>query len=129
MRQSWETMTSVPARHIILTPTQLDGSGRPSQGSSPRPPHQVSRALPTELCPSSPPGNNVNQFPRTDLSNHLTGMLFVLYRQQMSIELKKSCKSIYLPSTSIERRKSFHVRMRITTAALHYRHLEVKCKV
>ena len=29
MRQSWETMTSVSASHIILTPTQPVGSGRP----------------------------------------------------------------------------------------------------
>ena len=29
MRQSWETMTSVSAGHIILTPTQPVGSGRP----------------------------------------------------------------------------------------------------
>ena len=52
MRQSWETMTSVSAGHIILTPTQPVGSGRPQQESNPRPPHQESRALPTELpCP------------------------------------------------------------------------------
>ena len=29
MSQSWETMTSVSAGHIILTPTQAVGSGRP----------------------------------------------------------------------------------------------------
>ena len=44
-RQSWETMTSASAGHIILTPTQTVGSGRPQRG----PPHQESRALPTEL--------------------------------------------------------------------------------
>ena len=49
MRQSWETMTSVSAGHIILTPTQPVGSGRPQRESNPRPPHQESRALPTEL--------------------------------------------------------------------------------
>ena len=49
MRQSWETMTSVSAGHIILTPTQPVGSGRPQRGSNPGPPHQESRALPTEL--------------------------------------------------------------------------------
>ena len=32
MRQSWETMTSVSAGHIILTPTQPVGSGRPQRG-------------------------------------------------------------------------------------------------
>ena len=46
MRQSWETMTSVSAGHIILTPTQPLGSGRPQRESSPGPPHQESRALP-----------------------------------------------------------------------------------
>ena len=49
MRQSWETMTSVSADHIILTPTQPVGSGRPRRESNPGPPHQESRALSTEL--------------------------------------------------------------------------------
>ena len=55
MRQSEETMTSVSAGHIILTPTQSVGSGRPQWGSNPRPPHQKSHALPTELTPPPPP--------------------------------------------------------------------------
>ena len=42
-------MTSVSAGHVILTPTQPVGSGRPQQESNPGPPHQESRALPTEL--------------------------------------------------------------------------------
>ena len=46
MRQSWETMTSVSAGHIILTPTQPVGSGRPLRESNPGLPHQESRALP-----------------------------------------------------------------------------------
>ena len=49
MRQSWETMTFVSAGHIILTPTQPVGSGRPQRESNTRPPHKESRALPTEL--------------------------------------------------------------------------------
>ena len=55
MRQSWETMTSVSARHIILTPTQPVGSGQPQRGSNPVPPDQRSRALSTELLPPPPP--------------------------------------------------------------------------
>ena len=47
-------MTSVSAGHIILTPTQPVGSGRPQRESNPGPPHQESRTLPTEL-PSPPP--------------------------------------------------------------------------
>ena len=39
-------MTSVSAGHIILTPTQPVGSGRPQRESNPGPPHQESRALP-----------------------------------------------------------------------------------
>ena len=35
--------------HIILTPTQPVGSGRPQRESNPGPPHQESRAQPTEL--------------------------------------------------------------------------------
>ena len=46
MRQSRETMTSVSAGHIILTPTQPAGSGWPQRESNPGPPHQESRALP-----------------------------------------------------------------------------------
>ena len=46
MRQSWETMASVSAGHIILTPTQPVGSGRPQRESNPGPPLQESRALP-----------------------------------------------------------------------------------
>ena len=42
-------MTFVSAGHIILTPTQPVGSGRPQRESSPGLPHQESRALPTEL--------------------------------------------------------------------------------
>ena len=42
-------MTSVSAGHIILTPTQPVGSGRPQRESNPGPPHQESRALRTEL--------------------------------------------------------------------------------
>ena len=42
-------MTSVSAGHIILTPTQPVGSGRPQRESNPGPPHQESCALPTEL--------------------------------------------------------------------------------
>ena len=42
-------MTSVSAGHIILTPTQPVGSGRPQRESNPGPPDQESRALPTEL--------------------------------------------------------------------------------
>ena len=42
-------MTSISAGHIILTPTQPVGSGRPQRGSNSGPPDQESRALPTEL--------------------------------------------------------------------------------
>ena len=53
MRQRWETMTSVWACHIILTPTQPVGSGRPQRESNPGPPHQESRAL--RLSNRAPP--------------------------------------------------------------------------
>ena len=54
MRQTWETMTSVSAGHITLTPTQPVGCGRPQRESNPGPPHQETRALPTELPPPPP---------------------------------------------------------------------------
>ena len=53
MRLSGKTVTFVSAGHIIMTPTQPIGSGRPQRDSNPRPPHQESRTLPTEL-PCSP---------------------------------------------------------------------------
>ena len=42
-------MTSVSAGHIILTPTQPVGGGRPQRESNPGHFHQESRALPTGL--------------------------------------------------------------------------------
>ena len=42
-------MTFVSAGQIILTLIQPVGSGRPQRESNPGPPHQESRALPTEL--------------------------------------------------------------------------------
>ena len=54
-------MTSVSAGHIILSPTQRVGSGRPQRGSNPGPPQQESRALPTELPPPSPERKRGNE--------------------------------------------------------------------
>ena len=48
-------MTSDSAGHIILTPTQPVGSRGPQRESNAGPPHQESRALPTELPPPPPP--------------------------------------------------------------------------
>ena len=48
-RQSGETLISVSAGHIILTPTQPVGSGRPQRESNQRPPQQKSRAPLTQL--------------------------------------------------------------------------------
>ena len=56
MRQSGETMTFVSAGHIILSPTQPVGSGRPG------PPHQESRALPTELARLLSAANTVEAY-------------------------------------------------------------------
>ena len=79
MRQSWETMTSVSAGHIILTPTQPVGSGRPQQGSNPGPPHQESRALPTEL-----------PRPRTAPKGYLLSITLQV------VQFNKSCNVVYL---------------------------------
>ena len=48
-RDRAETMASISAAHIILTPTQLVESGRPQRELNPGPPHQESRDLTTEL--------------------------------------------------------------------------------
>ena len=58
MRQSGEIMTSVSAGHIILTPTQPVGSGRPERESNPGPPHQKSRALPRLPLPAERQGRD-----------------------------------------------------------------------
>ena len=47
-------MTYVSAGHIIATPTQPVGSGRPQRETNPGPLYQKSRALPTELPPPPP---------------------------------------------------------------------------
>ena len=50
--ESGETMTSVSAGHIILTPTQPVGSRWPKRGLNSGAPYQESRTLSTELpCP------------------------------------------------------------------------------
>ena len=54
-RDCGETMTSVSAGHIILTPTQQVGSGRSQRGFYPGPPHLELRALLSELPPPPPP--------------------------------------------------------------------------
>ena len=66
MRQSWETMTSVSAGHIILTPTQPVGSGQPKRGSNPGPPHQESRTLPQSYR-ARPPSVSENESPEIKL--------------------------------------------------------------
>ena len=57
-------MSPVSAGHIILTPTQPVGSGRPQRGSNPRPAHQESRALSTEL--RNPLNNIINLIEEKD---------------------------------------------------------------
>ena len=54
-RERIEEMSSVSAGHIILTPTQTVGSGRPQRESNPGSPYQESSAIPTEL--PRPPSN------------------------------------------------------------------------
>ena len=69
-------MTSVSAGHIVLTPTQPVGSGRPQRESNPGPPHKESRALPTELPrppPPPPPRMQIDQhISMTHIDNALT---------------------------------------------------------
>ena len=65
MRQSWETMTSVSAGHIILTPTQPVGSGR--SGNRTRHLLTRSRALYRRAtAPPPPPRHTHTVFFRED---------------------------------------------------------------
>ena len=75
MRQSWETMTSVSAGHIIQTPTQPVGSGRPQRESNPGPPHQESRALPQSY---RAPLNNA-QVMKNVIPYRGTGEIFLVF--------------------------------------------------
>ena len=52
MRQSWETMTSVSAGHMILTPTQPVGSGRPQRESNHEKALKTGIQVKTGGCPS-----------------------------------------------------------------------------
>ena len=72
MRQSWETMTSVSAGHIIQTPTQPVGSGRPQRESNPGPPHQESRALP-QSYPPPPPNRRITHPHNKTVKRRLNG--------------------------------------------------------
>ena len=56
-RDRGETMISVLAVHIILTPTQPVGSEQQQRRSNPGPPHQDLHALPTELLRPPPPSH------------------------------------------------------------------------
>ena len=67
-------MTSISAGHIILTPTQPVGSGRPQRGSNPGPPDQESRALPTKL--PRPPSA---YYTSIKLNNYVNKMLYKVY--------------------------------------------------
>ena len=69
MRHSWETMTSVSAGHIILTPTQPVGSGRPERGWNPGPPDQESRALPQSYC-ATPSWRNALSYNRGRIARY-----------------------------------------------------------
>ena len=68
-------MTSVSAGHIILTPTQPVGSGRPQRESNPGPPHQESRALPTEL-PGPPVGVRESRVVFKEIINKVQNQMF-----------------------------------------------------
>ena len=82
-------MTSISAGHIILTPTQPVGSGRPQRGSNPRPPDQESRVLPTER--PHPPGGGGNLLKRKEK------MLSLLNRTTEPLEMYNSLKkSIFI---------------------------------
>ena len=92
MRQSWETMTSVSAGHIILTPTQPVGSEWPQRESNPGPSHQESRALPTELHGTKRkgkkrnPGHEGNTRPNESSKVRLTLRLRTFKTQENKIQ-------------------------------------------
>ena len=64
-------MTSVSADHIILTPTQPVGRGRPQRELCRGPPHQESRAQPIEL--PRPKLSMIRQVDRHLFTQHVFG--------------------------------------------------------
>ena len=80
-------MTSVSAGHIILTPTQPVGSGRPQRESNPGPHHQESRVLPTELPPPPP-------------LNH-TPLSFFFFKEDGTY--KKLCRHFFLTTLDLKK--------------------------
>ena len=78
-------MTSISAGHIILTPTQPVGSGRPQRGSNPEPPHQESRALPQSYrIPPPPPRVAVEWKPE---GHRKRGRLRMTWRRTVEAEV------------------------------------------
>ena len=87
-------MTSVSAGHIIQTPTQPVGSGRPQRESNPGPPHQESRALPQSYrapLPNVEDGASIINMPNPKVSlmgtfltkNFLISTLNFIFRKEM----------------------------------------------
>ena len=97
-------MTSVSAGHIILTPTQPVGSGRPQRKSNPEPPNQELSALPTELPrPPQDAENNQASNVKAQTNPKLTRSLmhfFLQYYYAQLFESKKStlCKELFKKS-------------------------------
>ena len=87
-------MTSISAGHIILTPTQPVGSGRPQRGSNPGPPDQESRALPTELPrpPTGVRGNDDDDRPLGTIAIKCDSKLcFLFFSHQMVTFIDITC--------------------------------------
>ena len=110
MRQSWETMTSVSAGHIIQTPTQPVGSGRPQRESNPGPPHQESRALPQSY---RAPRNDNQRAPNTRYDMKVT---LTQRRYKEFASYKNFNQLVQKDFTIWEREKSICVVIIITAA-------------
>ena len=91
-------MTSVSAGHIILTPTQPVGSGRPQRKSNPGPPNQEFSALPTELPrpPQDAENNQASNSTDQPKADPQVDAFFLQYYYAQLFESKKStlCKEL-----------------------------------
>ena len=94
-------MTSVSAGHIIQTPTQPVGSGRPQRESNPGPPHQESRALPQSYrapIERAKGRQTEGQREKEDEKSKFHSMCLAHYAKKKKKQKKTTTKQIYFSS-------------------------------
>ena len=134
-------MASASAGHIILSPTQLVGSGRLLRRSNPGPHYQESRAIPTELPPPPPPPhfrqNDASRFtkwvtppPPTHTHTLVHARTCVTYLIKRfpyfeSLQIKKKTKNMYKHHRGCSRSNSDFLKSSHAQPEIHLRHRDI----